>query len=457
MTPFLALIALMLPVALGYSLISLLDTRKIIPTTLRLALAYGLGSGLLTLWMFLLGALHMPLTIQTLNYPLATFLAICLLFISKSAKRSFSKRLRHAIPSFSLDPLSFLFLLFILLQTGYVFWRSFTVPVSAWDAFATHTFNAKILFYEQSLKYLSSMPHNNYPLHVPLLQAWLALNLGQWDDLFIHAIFPLYFLSTLIVQYHFLRTYVSIRWSLLGLGLLVSSPFLIYHATIGYRDFSMLYYNFTTIVLLLLWHRKKKNAHLVLAALFAGITSFVKLEGIGYLAIHLVLLTTILAHEQSMPLFRKFRLFFTFFIPAVSVCLIFHVYQHLIHPGTLPPNNNAFGLYSIGLEHGIDYIGRLSTVLGKIIQNLFFSGNWNLLWLILSISVLQLIHRGISVEIKLLFLALILFAAIYLPAYTLTQHYYWISQTETVLSRCILHILPLATVLIVLINFSKKS
>ena len=457
MTPFLALTILIAPVTLGYCLISLMDAKKTIPVTLGLALAYGLGTGLLTLWMFLLGALRAPLTTGTINYPLATSIAVCFLFILKSRNKSPGERLKYNFPSSRLDPLSLVFLLFILLQTSYVFWRGFTIPTSTWDAFATHTFNAKILFYEHSLKYLNNMPHSNYPLHVPLLQAWLALNIGAWDDQLINVIFPLYFLATLIVQYHFLKSHVRVRWALLGLVFLVSSPFLVYHATIGYRDFTLLYYNFTTITLLLLWREKKENLYLILAAFFAGVTSFVKLEGSGYLAIHTLLLTVILAHEHPMVLSKKLKIFLKFFIPGFSVCLSFHVYQYLAQAGALSHDALSFNLYHLGLAPAVDYVGRLRTVLEKIIQNLFFSNNWNILWLILVVSLLRLERKNISFEIKLLSWALVAFAAIYIPAYTLTQHYFWIAQTEASLSRCILHIFPLVPVLIILINYPKKN
>lgn len=453
MTPFLALTVLTAPAALGYCLIGLMDTKKMIPVTLRLALAYGLGTGLLTLGIFLWGALRIPLTIKAVNYPLATSIAICFLLILKSGKRPFGKGLGHNPPSFHLDPLSLVFLLFVLLQTSYVFWRGFTVPVSTWDVFSTHSFNAKILFYEQSLQYLPHLPHSNYPLHVPLLQAWLALNAGAWDDRLINVIFPLYFLALLIICYHFLRSHTRARWALLGLVFLVSSPFLIRHATIGYREFTLLYYNFTTIILLLFWHRKKENVYLILAALFAGITTFVKLEGSGYLAIHLLLLTAILAHEQSISLSQKFKIFLKFFVPSFGVCLSFHAYQYLIRAGAPSHADLSFNLYTLGIEQTVNYVERLKIVLEKIVQNLFFSGNWNILWLILTVSLLRLNRKNVSFEIKLLCLALILFAAIYIPAYTLTQHYYWIAQTEAALSRCILHVFPIVPALIILINF----
>lgn len=444
------------PVALGYCLIRLMDRERLLPLTFSLALAYGLGTGILTLWMFLLGILHIPLTISTINYPMAISLAISALLIIKSRNTNRNKRSDHALPPLRFDPPSVIFMLFILLQIVYVFWRAFTVPISSWDAFATHTFNAKVFFYEQSLSYLNNLPHNNYPLHVPFLQAWVALTAGIWDDQIIQGVFPLYFLSTLVIQYYFLKNHSGPRWALLGLVLLVSSPFLVFHATVGYRDFTLLYYNYTTIILLLFWSKKKENQYLLLASFFAGIGSFVKLEGTGYLFIHMLLLVIILAHERAMRFLEKFKALLKFLLPSLAVCLFFHIYRYLALTKSASSNNLSFNLYTLGLDHAANYIERLMVVFVKIAQNLFFSNNWNILWLILVVSLLRFDRRDISFEIKLLYWALVLFAAIYIPAYTLTQHYYWIAQTETVLSRCILHIFPIVPTLIILINFPKK-
>lgn len=448
---------MILPVALGYCLIKVFDKKKLLPLTFSLALAYGLGTGLLTLWMFLLGVLRLPLTITTTNYPAALLFIICFLFMLKSRDQSFNKRSNRPLSFRHLDPVSIVLILFILLQVSYVFWRAFTVPISTWDAIATHTFNAKVLFYEQSLKYANNLPHSNYPLHVPLLQAWVALNTGAWDDQIIQGVFPLYFLSTLAIMYYFLRNHTRARWALLGLVFLASAPFLTFHATIGYRDLPLLYYNYTAIVLLLLWSKKKEPVYLILASLFGGITSFVKLEGTGYLLVHILLLMTILAQERALTIIEKFKTFLKFVIPSLSICLSFHIYRYLSLAGKASSDNLSFNLYTLGLDPATNYLQRLKIVLGKIGQNLFFSNNWNILWLILVISLLRLNRKNFSFEVKLLCLTLILVAGIYLPAFTLTQHYYWITQTSDVLSRCILHIFPLVPTLIILINFPKES
>lgn len=459
MTTFNLFLILILPMAMGYCLIFLCGLKKHLPLLLSFSLGYGLGSGLLTVWMFLLGVLNIPLKIQTINYPLAILLLI-FSFLSMRGKKNQSPCASDKARAITrIDFLSFIFILYICLPVGYVFWRSFNVPISTWDAFATHAFNAKIIFYEQSLRHFDNFPHNTYPLHIPLLQSWLTLNLGRWDDQLVKAIFPFYFLSTLIVQYYFLRNYTTQRGALLSIVLLVSSPFLIYHATIGYRDLTLLYYNFTTIVLLLLWHKETANALLILASLFAGLTSFTKVEGAGYLFIHTILLIMILRHRQNSSVLEKFKNFIKFCIPSFSICLFFHIYKYLTTtpgPTSGDPSQEAFDLYRLKLGLHPNIFPKLGVVLERIFDNLFFTNNWNMVWFIFFLSCFNIKKRFFSLEIKLLLTAIALFFGTYIFGYTFTQHYYWIAETHTVLSRCILHFFPLIPLLIILINFPTE-
>ncbi len=447
--------------AFGYCGILLCNHRRDpLPMLFSIALAYGLGSGVLTVWMFFLGNLNIPLTIQATMFPL---MLLPVTLMARFLTRHGPSILRRESPiSFRIkfDPPSSIFLIGLALYTTYVFWRASHVPISTWDAFATHAFNAKILYYERSLQYFNNMPHNNYPLHVPLLQAWLALANGQWDDQLIKMPFPFYFISTLIIMYYFLIHYTRPRWALLGMLLLSSSSFLVYHATIGYRDLTLLYYNFTTIILLLLWNKKNSYMFLILAALFSGFTSFTKLEGAGYLFIHLILLVGILLHQRHISIFNKIKNLLIFSIPSLSICLFFHAYRYLsLNQTTTQPvaDSDAFNLYQLKISVSSVLIERLGIVLQKFTANMFLTNNWGIVFFIFVLSLFRLKRKNITLEIKFLLLGLFSFFFIYVSAYTLTQHFYWIAQTEDVLSRCILHFFPLIPTLIILMNFLQMK
>lgn len=448
-----------MPIILGYSIIIASSRGVLPPKLLCLSLAYGIGTGLITLWMFTLGTLNIPFTIGMINYPLGLLAVLLCSLNLKYLKIPSTQNSAHQ-SSNSLTLFSLILGSFLLMHIVFVFWRAFNIPISTWDAFATHAFNAKVFYYEQSLKYLNNQPHSTYPLHVPLIQAWLNLNLGSWNDQFIKTIFPFYFTSLLVIQYYFLRNHTTKQFSLLGLVFLVSSPFLIFHATIAYRDFTLLFYNTAAILLLVMWNKEKSNVYLISASLFAGFSGFTKLEGAGYLLIHTILFLIILIRYNNFSFSEKLKNFIKFCVPSFSICLFFHIYKYLSTGAKLAKeaaSTKGFNLYKIELNFSFDLLSRLGTVLQRFSDDLFFSNNWSILWLIFFVSLFKFKKIVHSLETKLLLLVLILFFGVYVTGYTLTQHYHWIAETHTVLSRCILHFFPLIPALIILINFSNNS
>jgi len=450
MEPFVKILFLhAMLVVLGHSVIVVSSKRKPPPLLLSLALAYGLGTGLISVWMFILGVCNISFKVGAINYPLG-ILAILLYILSlKHMKAPQTQNNTRPLDSSLFTNLSLIFGIYILVHVGYVFWQSFNVPIFQWDAFSTHGFNAKVLYFEQSLKYLKNQPHG-----------WLNLNLGSWDHQYVKTMLPFYFLSFLIIQYHFLNMFASKQWSLFGLVLLVSSPFFVYHSTVVYHDFIFLFYNITAVLLLLMWNREKSNVYLLSASVFAGLAGFTKLVGAVFLLIHVFLLIIMLSSSKNYSFFDKFKNFMKFCIPSFSICLAFHIYKYFSAGVQLAQKTKAIGgfdLFKLRFNVSLDLLSKLGDVLHKFFDNLLLSNNWNILWLIFFLSLFKLKEIKLTTEIKLLLLALGLFFSIYIAGATLTQHYYWVVKTNTVLSRCILHFFPLAPTLIILINFSDKS
>jgi len=462
-------ISLLIPFSAGYALLLWLDLKHAIPLSLKIALAYGLGLGLLAIWMLCLGILQQNFSLFSIGMPLIIVSSLFMILSLKrgghikitkardlspksTSQQGFMKILKAAFITF--------LIVFIAQNIIYVFWRSMAIPISEWDAIATIAFKAKIFFFEQSLPSLDLLPHKTYPLFVPFIESWIAFNLGYWDEILVKIIFPCAFLAYLTIHYKFLVHFTGRTWALFGCAILLSSNFFIYHATISYRDFFLMYFNCTAITLLLLWNQNKTNSFLILAALFAGFATFTKLEGTGYLLIHTILLLVVLNHNNKFSWSDKLKNFSKFTIPSFSICLLFHIYKFFSMASTAAQKTEkiaGFDLYKIKLNISLELLSNVSVVLHRFLENLFMSNNWNIIWFILFISLFKLKKKNITIEIKILITALVLFFGIYIAGYSLTQHYYWVANTRTVLSRCILHFFPLATILIILINFPSKS
>jgi hypothetical protein len=198
---------------------------------------------------------------------------------------------------------------------------------------------------------------------------------------------------------------------------------------------------------LALWKGKRDDNLLLLASLFAGFTTFVKLEGTGYLVIHTMLLIFILAQKKKRPSHEKLKDFLAFILPSYGICLLYHGYKFFIKIAALAGRTNPVLTPDQWL--------RIPVILKEFTINLFLSGNWNLIWFLLLISLIKS-YRDIKKHphLKLMLLTLSMFFGIYLiipmTTSTLIDH-------PTLLSRVLLHFFPLAPILIILINFQNKN
>ena len=445
-----------LPISLGYSLLFTLLQRQRPPLLLSLSLSFALGCGLISQWILALGILEIPFSLYSIDLPLWGITLLLALFL----RRKTSPSSQLFIPS---NPprgvLFYIFLFYILCYLFYIFWAATNIPIYAWDAVSTHSFTAKVLFFERSLAFQKNFPHYSYPLHIPFIEMWINLHLNQWNDQIIKIIFPLYALVVFITQYYFLKERVKPCWALLGVILLLSCNFFIYQSTIGYRDVTLLCYNFLAAISLLWWHQKKIPGLLLLASLFAGFTTFVKLEGSGYLVVHTVILVIILI-QQKTSLRKKIGHFLTFCLPSYGLCLSYHVYKyfHITKPlGLANTQQSDFDLYTLHLTFSVELFHRAYVILQNFFTNMFGTSNWGIFWILFFASFYRFNWKKSSLEVKLLFLDTLFFFGIYFLGLTVTQHYFWAAKTNTVLSRILMHFLPLAATIIILINFSGKT
>jgi hypothetical protein len=447
--------ALLLPCLFGFAVIEAMNGAREIPPGLKWSLAYGLGTGFLALWMFTSGiygaSFHPPL----LSLPL---LVVILRFLLARRVKRPSAAAGWAEPAPSREPwamtspqkmLSFLFCLYILYYVIFVFWRSLHIPVFVWDGVATIAYKAKIFFYHKGLVPLHILPPPSYPLLVPLLETWITLNISQWDDQLIKFFFPFTFIAYLGVHYSFLKILTHKFWALFGTALLVSSNAFVFFATVSYRDFFLLYFNCTAILLLLLWNKKRAPAYLLSAAFFSGITTFTKLEGTGYLFIHLALLGALLIRDTTIPTRGKFFLGAKFLIPSGAVPALFLVYKTLT--GVPVSERIQFGF---PWEH----LDRIPSIVTQFGWNLFLTGNWNIIWLLLFLSLLQVNCKKASPETQALMITTGMFFFLYFTIAWLTPNFIWLAGSLAYdgLTRVILHFFPLSTILITLILHSKE-
>ncbi len=454
MNPVAALFLLLIPLVTGSLLVKWLNRKSPLPWPLTLALGFGIGTGILTHIFVLLNFIDIPHRFSTVN-ALMVLLAGILLWLN------LSRRPKTIIPSDfgptpQLNTLNTLILLFVIYQLVYIFWCGLNVPIHSWDTFSTMGFKAKIILYSQSLENIARFAKFDYPLHVPTLMAWTAFGSGGWDDTYVKILFPLYCLCFSVIFCYTLRMLTNTRWAIIGLALLFSSAFFIYHSTIAYRDITMMFFNCSTVLLILMWHKSEYRLSLALAAVFSGLTSFIKLEGFGYFAMHNVLVFAILVCDKNLSWKDKIVRQFLFTSVSLVIYSIFTVYKKTVILPNVPEWSvvaTHFDLNRVSLVLEAESLSRMRVVLLRYLENMFLSGNWNVVWVLFFASCLRIGAWARSATMRYIGVFLLTYFAIYFTSYSLTQHYLWVAEKYDVMSRSMLHIFPLIPLAICLLNF----
>jgi len=470
--------ALMQPLIFGYLLIWIVLGRRPGNQILLLPLCFGLGFGLLTQIMLVCGIMHIPFYyVPSLVILLMVGLAALIHYLGntrpgaaprpagpacrqagqmgssptwvkgQTAALIFSAPFPDQTSNRWRDAVSFLFTLVIILHLLFIAQLAFSDFYVSWDGFYYILPKAKIFYFEGNMDKLAYLPEPAYPLHVPFALAWMAAGIGGWNEQLIVGIFPAYALMFVLIIYSFLRLFLDRFWSRLGVLLTLSSGFFVLHAAIVYNDFIMMFYNITAIILIWLAAANRNTRLLVLAGLFSGIGTFVKMEGAAYAAIHAALLLVSLGQQREGRIIDKIRKLFYFLLPVI---LTAGTYLCFKFAGSI----NVDGGH-LRLEWPADYGQRIYSIFVTFLEMFFSAGNWNILWFMLLLSVV-LFKGKISrrPELEYLLTALLLFLGFYLFLDLFTPNFNSLSGPHypTVLGRVILHFFPLCPMLIVLLN-----
>src|SRR3989338_1358844 len=200
----------LLPLGLGYILTNLVLRRTVLDFFLAFPVGHGLGMGFLMQWMLFLGIFKIPYGLFSIGLPLIIFLlSLTALYLKTvSAKKWPIEGSPPLVPSFDnfrkekeegvlANVCCIILLSYIIYQVIFVSWRALNFTVYTWDAIWYIARKAKFIFFERSLEHIGHLPWPSYPLQVPFSEAWVAFNIGRWDDQLIKIIFPVNFLAFL--------------------------------------------------------------------------------------------------------------------------------------------------------------------------------------------------------------------------------------------------------------------
>ena len=291
----LMLVALVIPAILGFLIVSiLLRDETTSGLSERLCMAYPLGMGLVTVQMFLLALGRVSLTLWYVAMPIMIEIVGLYLWIRKSkvvlVKTSsfglFSEIFGaddHWLKKISLIVLIAL----VVIKIGSIFVETYLRPIFAWDSLANWSASAKAFYYSHGLL-LDASPedffgkgllnrNSNYPPHNPLMQVWMSLWIGHFDEVFVKFWSPIYLLAMSVYLYVFMARETSRLIALSMLVLFLSSPLLSIHSIEVYSDVPLSVYILFSLIMFFFAMRGKYR-YWTLMGLFSAEALFTKDE-----------------------------------------------------------------------------------------------------------------------------------------------------------------------------------
>ena len=344
-------LGLLLPILLGLALGRLIIQNVSIPV--RLALAYSLGFGFLTLAMFFLNVIGLKFSLLNTTVLLSVIIGVLLVFVRKRKwlelfsilKVNPLVRIKQLIISLSafekvLVGLLIFFLLSHLVIT--VYW-----PVFRSDSLTLYDLRAKLLFSEQSFigaaaRFDNQLVNMNWTrpvfAHAPmtsLIHTWFYL-CGWTSAKFFYA---LLFISMAILFYHFLRIHVPRYHALLFTLVFVTVPFFYIYAASSYPHFTVAFYFGIGTLYLYRWIREQKWSFLLLSGTFLAFSSWARqVSGVFFLGYLVVVLYVAVTRRRFLAPFLFCALYF-------SVHLAWSIYtKNVLHfvAGVGPPMSQSF-------------------------------------------------------------------------------------------------------------------
>lgn len=463
-------IALLLPWALGCVWVSLLWKKSGNRSRSRLVdslfvLGYGYPSGIIMVTIIMRSASYFDIRLDFL--PLSLFIGAC---ISVAAYLHWSIPNRSTHPNYcrsnsphtweKIVTLVLLSLLFV--RFGNMFMEIVWRPLFPWDAWMHYAPKAIVWSeWHDLIPVVSHVEWINNPNKLQytfgsssklptlsLIHTWHALGLGYWDQSLLNIPWWLCSISLGFAFYSQSRIYgVNHIAAMIFTYLLLSIPYTNVNVILaGYAEIWVATVYVMVIMAFFNWIKHREIKQAIVALFFALLCTQTKLPGVMWVLmlipafISVILPTRVfVALAVSIPL--------VLFITFINIELLYEV----------------TGRHSLIISKELiqlPYLGPISyhsIVWSKIVENLFISSSWHLLWflsMLLSIRYL-FVKRTPNFIIMPTIILLLTYFSFLVIVYVFSDRYLWVVDS-TQFNRAIFHITP-ALIFIMLTSFSHYN
>ncbi len=354
---------------------------------LRLSLAYGFGTGVISLFMFYTSVAGFELCLKNLICLMIPFVVVfAFLGIRKIKKGLCCFSLRSILKKSRFT--EWLLVLFILCSIALVFFKALFLPMHLPDNQVQWGLKAKILYHDKTIfsddifDPLRIKLHIRYPFLIPLIESGFFSFMGQMNDRLVKMPFPFYFMSLLFFIYGMQRKYCSRMHALIFTAMLASLPVFIRDisgsAGSGYADVPLAFYYTVSALSLFQWIREENWQDIVLAGVFAGFALFTKQEAAVTIMIIVSIIGCWLVLNRTN---RKHGLRHLMLFIAIPVAMLvpWYIYRSSI---PVPSWEQDWSLSMANPQYILAHLYRIRPIIISILKAIFTPVYWNFLWVI---------------------------------------------------------------------------
>jgi len=419
----------------------------------KFGLSWGLGIGILVYQMFFISLVGIRWTKYNLIFPWVVVIIIFLIYSLFSKKKiKFGDIFKNSEIGSWLNCAEIALILLILFISTYVFVLASLVPTNIWDAWVIYGGKTQVLYFDNILTSGNMMEtcFPEYPPGIPLAQAFICKILNEWNIAAYKVIFFFFFISFLVIFYKNLRKYLTRIESLLFTFLLSSIPLFANMFTSGLIDSIVGYYYCIGFFYLFLWFMSSKNENLIISAVFSGMASFIKNEGLIWFLSNVLILLIYLVFSKKLLKNIKYLLMYL----AIGLAFVLPwQYFARVKMGILSFQGGTFSLTSLSVIP--QNLGRLKTIISYFIKNVFLDiKNFNILWIFYFIIVALKFKKMIFSKHVYIFLNTVMNLALLVMIFIVTpQVLQWHLQ---VAGRLVLQFVPIVLFQTGLLFSNKK-
>ncbi len=311
----------------------------------------------------------------------------------------------------------FQFLLEILWRPsfGWDTWAHWATKAKVWYSLGTIVpFGSAAEVLAGTAQYTDANPH--YPPGIPLIQVWMSLCIGHWDDALVNLPWLAFGIALGLGFYAQIRTVAGPLFAMGVTYLLLSLPFVGVHLALpGYADLPLAVFAGLAAISFWRWSMERKLKHLALAILLALGAPMLKTPGWVWLVL--------LAPAVLPVLFGKRGWKVVLALGAVGMISLF-VLAHY------DPRIMGYQLHA-----------SFQPVWRSLFETTFVLGNWHLLWYTALLASLVFWRALFTARLMVLTIYLGGAFAFLFVVFFFSNAALWVSDFSTV-NRALLHLAP---------------